>query len=103
MILLDSLTQSKKTRLTAMLLLAVGLLLLGCAIDWQRTLSPLLHLSSDLDDFAHGFCIGLAVTLEAIAAVMLMAQIRQGKSSYKNRSRSSSLGNGQCSSFPQMR
>jgi hypothetical protein len=101
--LLDSLTQAKEIRPTAMLLLAVGLILFSCAIGWQHTLSPLLHLSPDLDDFTHGFCMGLAVTLEAIAVLLLVVQIQQReRGNYENRSRSASLGNGQCSSLPRM-
>jgi F0F1-type ATP synthase membrane subunit c/vacuolar-type H+-ATPase subunit K len=78
--LLNDSPDSKKSLPAALLLLSVGLLLLSCGIAWQHTFSPLLHLAARQDDFFHGFCMGLALTLEAGALVLLL---RIGRSRLK--------------------
>lgn len=64
----------RKRVAAASLLLSVGLLVLSCAIAWQRALAPLVHPGAALDDFFHGFLIGLGLTFE-ICAVVLLARI----------------------------
>ncbi len=66
------LNDSKKSVSAALLLLSVGLLLLSCGVAWQHALAPLLHLSAAQNDFFHGFGIGLGLTLEIAALVMLV-------------------------------
>jgi hypothetical protein len=70
--LLNDSPDSKKSLPKALFLLALGLLLLICAINWQHTYSPLLHLAMAHEDFIQGFCIGLGLALEAVALVMLV-------------------------------
>ncbi len=74
--LFDSCLPSKKSLPAALFVLVLGLLLLSCAIGWQHAIGPLLHLSAAMDDFLHGFCLGLALTLEATAVVLLIALTR---------------------------
>jgi F0F1-type ATP synthase membrane subunit c/vacuolar-type H+-ATPase subunit K len=64
-----------KSRPAAMRMLAIGLLLVSCGIAWQHVFAPLLHLSADQDDFFRGLCMGLGITLEIMALVVL-ARIR---------------------------
>lgn len=71
-----TLCDSLKTVPTALALLVVGLLILTCASDWHRFLTPLLHLSRGVDDFTHGFCMGLALIMEIAAVVLLTTQLR---------------------------
>jgi len=66
------LNDSKKSVSAALLLLSVGLLLLSCGVAWQHAFAPLLHLSAAQDDFIHGFSMGLGLTLEIAAVVMLV-------------------------------
>jgi hypothetical protein len=75
--LLNSLARSKKTLPAALLLLTTGLLLLSCATGWQHTISPMLRLAPSQDDFTHGFCIGLAISFEAVALVLLLAHLQK--------------------------
>ena len=70
--LLDCFFHSKKSRTTAMFLLSSGLLVLSCGIGWQYAFAPLFHLSAGPNDFFHGFCYGLGLTLETSAVVMLL-------------------------------
>jgi hypothetical protein len=72
--LLNCLTESKKSLPIALLLLSVGLFSLSCGVAWQHTFGPMLHFSADRNDFFHGFCIGLGLTLE-IAALFLLGRI----------------------------
>jgi hypothetical protein len=55
----------------ALLPLCAGLLVLSCGIAWQHAFAPLFRLSTNADDFFHGFRYGLGLTLEIIALVML--------------------------------
>jgi hypothetical protein len=71
----------KTARPRAILLLVAGLLLLCCATSWQHVMTPLLGLSAEHDDFAHGFCLGLALTLELIAVILLVRIGRQRQQS----------------------
>jgi hypothetical protein len=70
--LLNDSPDSSRSLPKALFLLAFGLLLLMYAINWQHTLSPLLHLPIAHEDFIQGFCIGLGLALEAGALVMLV-------------------------------
>jgi FtsH-binding integral membrane protein len=63
---------SRKRLSAALLLLSVGLLVLSCGVAWQHAFAPLLHLSAARDDFFHGFSMGLGLTLEIAALVMLV-------------------------------
>ena len=63
---------AKITLPRAMSLLVFGLLLLSCAISWPHTMAPWLRLPADRDDFAHGFCIGMALTLDTFALILLL-------------------------------
>jgi uncharacterized protein YjeT (DUF2065 family) len=69
---LNCLHDSKKTQSTALLTVVVGLLIVSCGATWQRAFAPLLHLSTSQNDFFHGFCIGLGLTLEVAALVVLV-------------------------------
>ena len=75
--LFNSLAQSKKTLPAALLLLTTGLLLLSCATGWQHAIAPMLRLAPSQDDFAHGFCIGVAISFEAIAVVLLLVYLQK--------------------------
>jgi hypothetical protein len=70
--LLNNSLDSKKSLNVALLLLTVGLLALICGITWQHAFAPVLHLKSGPDDFFHGFSIGLGLTLECFAVVILV-------------------------------
>jgi len=63
---------SKKSIPAAMALLSAGLLLVSCGILWQRVFAPLLPLWTGPNDFFYGFSIGLGLTLEVVAAVLLV-------------------------------
>jgi hypothetical protein len=69
--LLNVSVNSKKSLPAALLLLSAGLLVLSCGVAWQHAFVPLFHLSTNADDFFHGFCYGLGLTLEIIALVIL--------------------------------
>jgi hypothetical protein len=71
--LLNCLLDSKKSLPVALLSLSAGLLVLSCGIAWQHVFAPILRLSAQENDFFHGFCIGLGLTLEAGALVMLVS------------------------------
>jgi len=62
----------KKALPAGLALLIAGMLLTICGIVWQRSFSPLFHLASGPNDFLHGFSLGLGLTLEAIAVVLLV-------------------------------
>ena len=66
------LNDSKKSVSAALLLLSGGLFLLSCGAAWQHALAPLLHFSAAQSDFFHGFSIGLGLSLEIAALVMLV-------------------------------
>ena len=66
------LNDPKKSRSAGLVLLSLGLLLVSCGILWQHALAPMLHLSTAVDDFFHGFSIGLGLTFEMVAVVVLM-------------------------------
>jgi hypothetical protein len=70
--LLNGSPDSSKNLPAALFLLSAGLLVFSCGIAWQHALAPLFHLSAGPNDFFHGFCIGLGLTLEVIALVMLV-------------------------------
>jgi len=70
--LLNCALDAKKSLPAALLLLSAGLLVLMCGITWQHAFAPLLHLSAGYDDLLHGFCVGLGLTFEVVAVVMLV-------------------------------
>jgi hypothetical protein len=69
--LLNCSLNSKNGLPAALLLLSAGLLVLSCGIAWQNAFTPHVHLSTNANDFFQGFCVGLGLTLEIIALVML--------------------------------
>jgi hypothetical protein len=73
---LKSLTQSPKSVPVALALLVVGLLMNTCTVEWRPLFTPLLHLAPDLDDFAHGLCIGLGLSFEISALVVLVLHLK---------------------------
>jgi hypothetical protein len=62
---------SQKLIPLAWVFLFAGLLILPIAIGWQHTLAPVLHLAKNQDDFWHGFCYGIGMTLETFAILTL--------------------------------
>jgi hypothetical protein len=56
----------------AMLLLTAGLLILATGISWP-IFSFQTRLGTNLDDFLHGFTIGIAIALEIGAVVLAIA------------------------------
>ena len=66
------LNDPKKCAASALLMLSAGLVVLSCGILWQSTLAPVLHLHGVDGDFIHGFSIGLGLTLEICAVVILV-------------------------------
>jgi len=76
--LLNCALDSRKILPVALIMFSVGLFVLSCGITWQHTFSPLLRLSTGLDDFFRGFCMGLGIVLEAGAFVMLL-QVGRGR------------------------
>lgn len=76
--LLNCLLNSKKSLPVAISLLSTGLLVLCGGIAWQHAFAPIFHLSADVNDFFHGFCVGLGLTLE-IFAVVLLARINSDR------------------------
>ena len=72
-------SQNLKNRPAALILLSIGLLVLSCGVAWQHAFAPFFHLSAGPNDFIHGFCMGLGLTLEVIALVML-ARISRDRS-----------------------
>ena len=79
--LLNCFNDPKKTLPAALLTMVVGLLMVTCGATWQRALGPALHLSVAQNDFFHGFCIGLGLSLEVAAVVVLarLAAVRQNQ------------------------
>ena len=73
--LLNCLTESKKSLPLALLMLSVGLFSLSCGVAWQHVFAPLLHFSPDRNDFLHGFCIGMGLALDIAALVLLVVII----------------------------
>jgi len=69
------LNDPKKAVKFALLMLSLGLLVLSCGTAWRGALAPLPHLQGVDGDFIHGFSIGLGLTLE-ICAVVILARIR---------------------------
>lgn len=68
---LNNCVNSKKNLPSALFLLSAGLLVSTCGVAWQHAFAPLFHFSAGPNDFVRGFCIGLGLTLEIIAVVML--------------------------------
>ena len=65
----------------AMSLIVVGLSILLIGIAWPRFSPSVPHIGTDWNDFAHGFLIGLAITLEAggvVLAASAAAKKRKG-------------------------
>ena len=68
----------KKARPAALLVMCAGLLLVTCVAPCEhQLLTPLLHLSAGQQDFVHGFSIGLGLSME-IAAVVVLARLHRG-------------------------
>lgn len=79
--ILNCMNDPKKSLSTALLTLVIGLLIVTCGATWQRVFAPILHLSTTQNDFVHGFCLGLGLTLEVVAIVVLarIGAARQNK------------------------
>jgi hypothetical protein len=70
--LLNCIHDPKKSLSVALLTLVIGLLIVSCGATWQRAFAPILHLSMAQNDFFHGFCVSLGLTLEVAALVVLV-------------------------------
>jgi len=67
----------KKQKSAALFLLVVGLLLSCTSLAWKQVFASLFHLSGDQTDFFHGFSIGLGLSLEICAIVLLAMRNRR--------------------------
>ncbi|MGA3049904.1 MAG: hypothetical protein ABSD67_25090 [Terracidiphilus sp.] len=64
-------TVSRKSLPDALSILIVGLMLATCAGSFGQALASAFHLTLNQADFANGFFIGLGLTLEIGALILL--------------------------------
>jgi hypothetical protein len=69
--LLNCMQDAKRTKSVGLALLVIGLLTVAAGTSAKQASAALLHLTPQLNDFAHGFCIGLGIALEIGALVVL--------------------------------